>query len=44
VPAAVQSFALPGASPLAATEIVDRLRAAALALQRSHAGEMQPVE
>jgi 2-oxoglutarate ferredoxin oxidoreductase subunit alpha len=44
VPAGVQSLALPGASPIAVTDIVDRLRAAALALQRSHAAEMQPVE
>jgi 2-oxoglutarate ferredoxin oxidoreductase subunit alpha len=44
VPTGVQPFARPGASPIAVTEIVDRLRAAALALQRSHAAEMQPVE
>jgi 2-oxoglutarate ferredoxin oxidoreductase subunit alpha len=44
VPAGVRSFARPGASPITASEIVDHLRAAALALQRSHAAELQPVE
>jgi 2-oxoglutarate ferredoxin oxidoreductase subunit alpha len=44
VPAGVQSFARPGASPITVTEVVDRLRAGALGLQRSHAAELQPVE
>jgi hypothetical protein len=44
VPPRVQSLALPGASPIAAAEIVGRLRAAARALQGSHAALLQPVE
>ena len=44
VPEGVRSFARPGATPITATEIVDRLRAGALALQRSRTAEMQPVE
>jgi 2-oxoglutarate ferredoxin oxidoreductase subunit alpha len=44
VPAGVQSLARPGATPIAVAEIVDRLRAGALALQRTHAAELQPVE
>ena len=44
LPPGVQSFARPGATPITVTEIVDRLGAGALALQRSHAAEMQPVE
>jgi 2-oxoglutarate ferredoxin oxidoreductase subunit alpha len=44
VPSGVKSLARPAASPITVTEIVDRLRAGALALQRSHAGELQSVE
>ncbi len=44
VPAGVQSFARPGASPITVTEVVDRLRAGVLGLQQSRAGELQPVE
>ena len=43
VPEGVRPFARPGANPIAAEEVVGRLRAAALALQRSHA-TLQPVE
>jgi hypothetical protein len=44
VPPGMQSLARPGASPIAVPEIVDRLRAGSLVLQRSHAAELQPVE
>jgi 2-oxoglutarate ferredoxin oxidoreductase subunit alpha len=44
VPEGVRPFARPGSNPIAAVEIVDRLRAAALALQRSHGAALQPVE
>ncbi len=44
VPPGMQSLARPGASPIAVPEIVERLRAGALVLQRRHATELQPVE
>lgn len=44
VPAGVRSFARPGATPIAAADIVTRLRAGVVALQRSHVAELQPVE
>jgi 2-oxoglutarate ferredoxin oxidoreductase subunit alpha len=44
VPAGMRSFARPGATPIAAADIVSRLRASVVALQRSHAAELQPVE
>ena len=44
VPPGVRALARPGASPIAAAEIVEHLRAGALALQRRHAAELQPVE
>jgi len=44
VPPGVVSFARPGASPITHSEIVEGLRVGALALQRSHAAELQPVE
>jgi 2-oxoglutarate ferredoxin oxidoreductase subunit alpha len=44
MPSGMQSLARPAASPITVNEIVDRLRAGALALQRSPAVELQPVE
>jgi 2-oxoglutarate ferredoxin oxidoreductase subunit alpha len=44
VPPGMRSFARPGATPIAAADIVTRLRAGVAALQRRHAAEMQPVE
>jgi 2-oxoglutarate ferredoxin oxidoreductase subunit alpha len=44
VPPGVVSFARTGANPITHVEIVDRLRASALALQRSYGAELQPVE
>ena len=44
VPTGVVSFARTGANPITHVEIVDRLRASALALQRTYGAELQPVE
>ncbi len=44
VPSGVESFTRTGANPITHVEIVDRLRASALALQRSYGAELQPVE
>ena len=44
VPRGMGSFARAGATPIAAADVLERLRACALALQRSRSAELQPVE
>jgi 2-oxoglutarate ferredoxin oxidoreductase subunit alpha len=44
LPAEIQSFARTGAGPFQPTEVVERLRALALHLQRRHADALQPAE
>ncbi len=44
VPAGVQPLAKSGSNPIAAVEIVERLRAMAFDLQRRHTPELQPME
>jgi hypothetical protein len=44
LPAEIQSFTHSGAVPFQPSEVVERLRALALRLQRRHAEALQPAE